>query len=139
MMMLPKADVWIHQFRFRLNLGIVALVLLWGAVSYFQSTGMQFAARAMPESDRILLEGSLSESGAIPTVDVNSLEREMAVETVESVEIVETEEAQTSLPVNAAQAAPTEILNKDLAQNISSSETSGPGPKKKTVTSKRTP
>jgi hypothetical protein len=135
-MKLQKADVWIQQFRSRLNWGIIAMVLLWGAVSYFKSTGMQLAARALPEPERIVADGSLDE---IPTVEVNSLQREIEVETVESVEVVETEEAENNLPVNAAKAAPTETFRQDPAQNIISSVESSQRSKKKSVASKPAP
>jgi len=92
MIMLQKADVWMSQFKTRLNLSIIALVVMWGAVSYYKSTGMQLAARAAPEPEKILADGSADEA-SIPTMDVDSLKGKMEEIPVPTVGTVETGKA----------------------------------------------
>jgi hypothetical protein len=89
MIMLQKADVWMSQFKTRLNISIIALVVMWGAVSYFKSTGLQLSARSAPEPEKFLADGSADET-SIPTMDVDSLKGksdEIPVATVETVEM----------------------------------------------------
>jgi hypothetical protein len=114
MMMLQKADVWMSQFKSRLNLTIISLVVLWGAVSYFKSTDMQLAAHAVPEVEHILADGSMDESTTIPVLEVDSMQREMSMETVEAVETVE---AESKVSVDAdARVAPASTVKKGLTQ-----------------------
>lgn len=135
--MLQKADVWISQFKTRLNIGIIALVVLWGAVSYFKSTSMQLAARTAPETEQILADGSADEL-TIATVEVDSLHREIPVETVEAVEtenLVEVGEAEKLSPANTVNAAPAQVVKKHAVQKAARSQKK----LKKSVASKPTP
>lgn len=114
MVMLQKADVWMSQFKSRLNLTILSLVVLWGALSYFKSTDMQLAAHDAPEVERILADGSMDESTTIPVLEVDSMQREMTVETVEAVETVEVD---SKVAVDAgATMAPASTVKKALTQ-----------------------
>jgi hypothetical protein len=137
MVMLQKADVWISQFKIRLNISIIALVVLWGTVSYFKSTGMQFAARTAPETEQIPADDSMIQP-TIATLEVDSLNREIPVETVEAVEtekIVEVGEAETLAPVNTVKAMPAKAIKKPGAQKAAR----GQKKLKKSVASKPTP
>ncbi|WP_141731544.1 hypothetical protein [Oligoflexus tunisiensis] len=117
MVMLQKADVWMSQFKTRLNIGIIALVVLWGCVSYLKSTTMQLDARTAPEAERILADGSAEEVMTIHAVE-GALERSAVVETVK------VEDAKVAPPVNAVKAAvATRSVKRTLAQKTGKSKT----------------
>ena len=127
MIMLQKADVWMSQFKTRLNLSIIALVVMWGAVSYYKSTGLQLSARSAPDAEKFLADGSVDEA-SIPTMDVDSLKGKMdeipvpTVETVETVkataEVPEVTPKVEAVPVAVKKAAPPKASgNKSSARN----------------------
>jgi hypothetical protein len=125
--MLQKADVWLSQLKARLNLSIIALVVMWGAVSYFKSTSLQLLAHSAPEAEKFLADGS-ADDASIPTMDGHSLKGNMEEIPVPTVETVKTVKADPALPevapkVKAAPvavkkaAAPKASVNKRSARN----------------------
>lgn len=95
--MLQKADVWMSQFKARLNLSIIALVVMWGAVSYFKSTSPQLSARSAPEAEKFLADGS-ADDASIPTMGLDSLKGNMEEIPVPTVETVGRVKAAPALP-----------------------------------------
>lgn len=149
MIMLQKADVWMSQFKTRLNISIIALVVMWGAVSYYKSTGMQMAARSAPEVEKFLADGSADDSG-IPTMDVDSLKgsiEEIPVPTVETVETVNASIAEPAAPakveakVEPKVEAPPPVVKKPAAVKAAASKNAARSQKKlkKSVASKTAP
>jgi hypothetical protein len=145
MIMLQKADVWMSQFKTRLNIGIIALVVMWGAVSYFKSTGMQMAAHSAPEPEKFLADGS-ADDASIPTMDVDSLKGNVEEIPVPTVETVETTNAAIPVPVAPAKvatkveaAAP--VAKKPASPKAAASKSAARGQKKlkKSVASKPAP
>ncbi len=111
MVMLQKADVWMSQFKTRLNISIIGLVVLWGGVSYYKSTGiMQLAAHSAPETERFLADGSMDESSQIQTLEVDSMQRGMPLDKVEAVETEDTEIEAAVEATDAPEASPSTAL-----------------------------
>jgi len=117
MVMLQKADVWMSQFKTRLNVSIIALVVLWGSVSYFKSTEMRLEARTTPES--ILADGSVDDGLMIHAVQGDNLKREAPAEAVE------TEEAVTKLPEKTVIPAPIKTLKKTVTPKTVKNKAAG--------------
>lgn len=145
MIMLQKADVWMSQFKSRLNISIIALVMMWGAVSYFKSTGMHMAARSAPEPEKILADGSADDT-SIPTMEVDSLKGKSDDIPVPTVETVETVNASIDMPVAPAkveakvETAPPQV-KKAAAPKAAASKNAARSQKKmkKSVASKTSP
>lgn len=145
MIMLQRADAWMSQFKTRLNISIIALVVMWGAVSYFKSTGMQMAARSAPEPEKFLADGTADEAG-IPTMDVDSLRgsgEETPVPTVETVETVSTSIPAAVAPpkVEAKVEVAPPVVKKTAAPKAAASKSAARNQKKmkKSVASKSSP
>lgn len=119
MVMLQKADVWMSQFKTRLNVGIIALVVLWGSVSYYKSTEMRLEAHTLPDTEQIMADGSMDDAVMIHAVEGDTLQREAPVQSVK------TEEATVTPPVKAAKAAPTKTTKKAAAQKVLKNKASG--------------
>jgi hypothetical protein len=129
MIMLQKADVWMSQFKTRLNIGIVALIALWGLVSYLKSADMHLEARSLPEAEQILADGSADEVMSIQAVP-GSLERGAAVEPV-------VEKAAESKPTeNAVKDVPSRTVKKSVAQKTGKSKSRPQKKPKKSLGSK---
>lgn len=145
MIMLQKADAWMSQFKSRLNISIIALVVMWGAVSYFKSTGLQMAARSAPEPEKILADGT-ADDASIPTMEVDSLKAKSEEIPVPTVETVETVNAAIDAPATPAkveakvEAAPPQV-KKAAAPKAAASKSAARNQKKlkKSVASKTSP
>jgi hypothetical protein len=64
MVMLERADQWMAQFKNRLNLAIVGMVVLWVGVSYYKSTNLQTTTLDV-ETPQIVADDSEESSAEI--------------------------------------------------------------------------
>ncbi len=64
MVMLERADQWMVQFKKRLNLAIIGMVVLWVGVSYYKSTDLQ-STTVEVEAPQIVADDSAESSAEI--------------------------------------------------------------------------
>lgn len=85
MVMLQKADVWMSQFKTRLNFGIIALVLLWGTVSWYKGTReMHLEAKSAPEAENFLADGTQEQNDmSMPAGEADHMNHAVPVKAVD--------------------------------------------------------
>lgn len=96
--MLQKADVWMSQFKTRLNVGIIALVVLWAGVSYYKSTEIHLEARTLPDSETLVADEAARED-LVDAAAADDLKSEEASQVVRTEATVPTPVPEVAKPV----------------------------------------
>ncbi len=90
MIMLQKADLWMSQFKKRLNFGIIVMVMLWTGVSYYKSIEMP---TDIPEAELLVAhdDAESKDSTLVDLMESDRLLRPVSAEVVATENLTESE------------------------------------------------